>query len=217
MDQSGGARIVGNLEDMCRVHEVKPRGVIHLGAHVGQEIPVYSKWGVPVAWVEANADLIPELEKNVKGLPGHMVYHAAIWSKDDEQLPFFVANNGGSSSLLPMKLHLKRYPEVLVEKAVQVKTLSIDGLVKRAALDPDEFDFLNMDLQGAEGHAISGMVEQAKHLRWIYTEVSFEELYADSWLFEWIYAKFRSLGFGLLECRRAGLGWGEALFGRSDQ
>lgn len=204
------------LEEVCALHDVRPRGVIHLGAHVGQEIPLYLSWGVPVVWVEANAELIEQLCRNVGGNPGQTVVEAAISDKDGVYIPFYVASNGGSSSILPMKTHRDRYPEVLVEREVIVRTSTLDGLMRWHFLAPDRYDFLNMDLQGAEGLAIAGMTEQLRHLRWIYTEVSLEELYEGSILIDEFSRRMSDSGFRLAAFRQTevGKGWGEALYVR---
>lgn len=204
-----------SLEEICARRGVRPKGVLHLGAHVGQEAPVYLAWNVPrVAWVEANPALIPELRRNVSGFPGHTVHEAAVWEKDGKKLKFYVASNGGSSSLLRMWLHSERYPEVTVSTELPVVTSTVDSLVRRDGLEAKEYDFLNMDLQGAEGLVLLGMEKQLEHLRWIYTEVNFEELYAGCSRFADIYRALARKCFHLAECRREGEGWGEALFFR---
>lgn len=201
--------------EICDRWKVRPKGIIHLGAHQGQELPIYASWQVPkVAWVEANPALIPILEKNVGIFPGHTVHETAIWETDGRKMEFYLASNEGSSSLLPMKLHSKRYPEVTLAGVVEVRTSSVDGLIKSAKLVPEDYDFLNMDVQGIEGLVIEGMKKQIEQLRWIYTEVNFEELYEGCWLFPDLYRVLKNRGFELAECRRAGLGWGEALFFR---
>lgn len=203
------------FEEICARHGVKPRGALHLGAHVGQEAHIYAGWQVPrVAWVEANPDLVPELRKRVEKLPGHTAHEAAIWDVGGQDLLLHVASNGGSSSLLWPKLHFKRYPEVTFQKSVRVRTQTVDGLVAGMGAQPSDFDFLNMDLQGAEGRAIAGMPEQLRHLRWIYTEVNFEELYEGCCLEGDLRRLLEDEGFDLAECRVEGNGWGEALFAR---
>lgn len=204
-----------SLEEICARRGVKPRGVLHLGAHVGQEAPVYSAWNVArVAWVEANHTLIPELRRNVSGFPGHTVHEAAIWKKDGKKLPFYVASNGGSSSLLRMMVHSRRYPQVTVSAEIKVAAITVDSLIRREGLEAEAYDFLNMDLQGAEAYALRGMTLQLEHLRWIYTEVNFEELYEGCPLFVDLLSALERKGFHLAECRREGEGWGEALFFR---
>lgn len=206
---------IETFEELCGRHSVSPSGVLHLGAHVGQEVSVYGRWGVPyVAWVEANPELIPALRENVRPYPGHTVHEAAIWDRDGLEMPFFVASNGGSSSLLRMKLHSMRYPEVLQSGMLMVRTTTVDSLLRREGMESSRYDFLNMDLQGAELRALCGMKEQLAHVRWIYTEVNFEELYEGCGLFDELGRFLEERGFRVTECVKGENGWGEALFSR---
>ena len=59
------------LEDLG----VKPKRVLHVGAHRAEEADAYAAAGCEVIWVEAQKHLADEL-----AAAGHDVRHAAIWS-----------------------------------------------------------------------------------------------------------------------------------------
>jgi hypothetical protein len=43
--------------------------ILHIGAHLGQERHLYSRFNVPVFWVEALPNIFVELQKNIKIWP----------------------------------------------------------------------------------------------------------------------------------------------------
>jgi len=47
--------------------DIKPKGVIHIGAHTGEELPIYWGWGTKVLWIEGQAHLAEALRD--KGRP----------------------------------------------------------------------------------------------------------------------------------------------------
>lgn len=56
------------------------RGIIHIGAHIGQEAKwYYSKVGERCVHIECNPRLMPRLEKNVSPF-GHTAIQACIWN-----------------------------------------------------------------------------------------------------------------------------------------
>lgn len=44
-------------------------GVIHVGAHLGEERDIYASHGLHVLWVEPNPDLFPILEAAISHIP----------------------------------------------------------------------------------------------------------------------------------------------------
>src|SRR5437868_5918467 len=87
----------------------------------------------------------------------HTLAVRAEADRDDDAVPFNVASNTECSSLLPMKIHLITAPQVFEERVLSLATRRVDTLLREASLPPRLFDFLNMDLQGAELVALRGM------------------------------------------------------------
>jgi hypothetical protein len=86
------ARGVGNLEDFNPLEFVSKdvNGVIHIGAHTGQEAAWYfaSHIAQKVVHIECNPNMIPRLEENVKGF-GHVAIQACLWNVAGEERDFF--------------------------------------------------------------------------------------------------------------------------------
>jgi hypothetical protein len=65
-------------------------GVIHIGAHTGQEAAWYyaSHIAHKVVHIECNPNMIPRLEETVKGF-GHVAIQACLWNVAGEERDFF--------------------------------------------------------------------------------------------------------------------------------
>jgi hypothetical protein len=86
-------------------------------------------------------------------------------------------DNGASSSLLYPKTHLSRYPTIKVAGEKPIRGCKLDTLVKEELIDMGKYDFLYMDLQGAEYLALLGFEDNLKYINGILCEINYEELY----------------------------------------
>lgn len=203
------------LETMFAEHGVQPKGVLHLGAHTGEEAAAYRQAGAErVIWFEANPRTFDQLAAHLASFPEQRAVHAAVSDVDDHMVTFTIASNNQSSSLLRMKHHLARYPGILEVERVEVRTVTVDTYLARAGLSPSDYDFAVLDLQGAEILALRGMKGCLPHLRWILTEVSFEELYEGGPLIEDLDAFLAQHGMVRAATVDTGKGWGDALYVR---
>jgi FkbM family methyltransferase len=194
---------------------IQPKGVLHVGANVGEEAPVYNELNCGhVSWVEANPDLIPQLVSNVKRY-NHCVFNFCVSDVDDEEVTFHISNNAGqSSSMLELGTHKTAHPEVHFVKDVTLKTKRLDTLFYNGKLPTANGpDFLNIDLQGAELKALKGMGDLLHQFKWAYLEVNKEELYRGCPMVEDLDMYLLGFGFRRAETRWCGnTGWGDALY-----
>jgi FkbM family methyltransferase len=188
---------------------VKPNGVLHVGAHKGEESSEYQKynWG-NVVWVEAQPDLALEL---LSRLPSqeNIIIEAAVWDVSGIQLEFNIASNGESSSLLDFGSHAESYPQIKYESSITVSTKRLDEIIptKRFA------DFLNVDVQGVELKALKGLGSRIREFNWVYTEVNKSEVYKDCTLIWELDDYLIGEGFKRVSTRWVfGKGWGDALY-----
>jgi FkbM family methyltransferase len=206
------------MSTLIAKYGARPKGIIHLGAYVGEEAAEYKAAGAErVLWVEAVPEAFRQLQENIKGLPGHCAFQAAVSDVDDVDAGFRVMNSVPSSSLLPLKLHLVKYPGIVETQVIPVKTVTVDTLIKRNGIDPKLYDFLAMDLQGGEMKALLGMKECLPSIRGIYTEINAEELYEGCTLLPEFTAYLHERGFDLKEVKLWSEtdGWGDAFYART--
>lgn len=220
--------------DVFARHTLQIRGVIHAGAHLGQEAAAYAACGVGhVLWVEANPALIPPLRKAVRRYD-HRVAEACLGETTGVEVTFNLAdstdgsNRGQSSSVLPLGTHKIAHPEVTYRGSLQLLTSSLDDVMSQhwpAAWERP--NMLNMDLQGYELHCLRGAVETLRDIDVIYTEVNEDQLYEGCAVLPDLVDYLADAGFVFVEKHLAGsqtrdladgqrwVGWGDAVFIRA--
>ena len=86
----------------------------------------------------------------------------------------------------------------------------MDNLLK--GLDED-YDFLNMDLQGAEGHALKGLGKMLTQFKYLYLEVNTTEVYEGCMQLPELTAYLSGFGFTLKESFFPGnCTWGDSFW-----
>ena len=198
------------VKELVKAWSIQPSGVIHVGAHAGEESSDYQLYNwAPVIWVEANPNLINRLKEEVAD--EDTVICAALWDENHIPIEFNIATNGESSSLLQPALHLKEYPEIHFDSRITLQTIRLDSLLTEIP------NFLNLDVQGAELRVLRGMGELINSLDYIYTEINETELYVDCAKLNALESFLETNGFKRLCLRRYGRsGWGDALFVRKN-
>jgi FkbM family methyltransferase len=166
-----------DLKKLCEKNSVRPKGIIHIGAHEGSELNTYLEMGVKnILFIEANPEVFEKLYKNVGEYPGVKALNYAISNKNDF-LTLHVTTNDQSSSLLKLKRHLDLYPDITEEKQVKVPSRKLDSLIEELIITPEDYNLLVIDIQGAELLALEGAENTLKFIDAIQLEVNFEELY----------------------------------------
>jgi FkbM family methyltransferase len=196
--------------------KVNPRNVLHVGAHNAEEIGDYKKagWGTSKRiWIEAQHELAMLLAQEFDPSTD-TILEACVWSESGLEKIFNNATNTQSSSLLKFETHIDSYPDISMLSETKMITTRIDDLIS----EKDEIDFLNLDIQGAELHAIRGLGDLAKKLNWIYTEVNWKHLYEDCPLIDELDQELEALKFRRIATRKVfRAGWGDALYIRESE
>lgn len=196
---------------MKRIFQVEPQTILHVGAHLGEELVDYvsAGWGSKKRiWVEAQSDLAQNLQK--KFLNGRdVVFDACVWSVSGEEKVFNNATNSQSSSLLEFAEHSVDYPEITKMSETRMITVRLDDLLSKH----EKIDLVNLDIQGAELEAIKGLGQLTADVKWIYTEVNWKHMYADCPLIEDMDLELEKLGFIRVATKKAfRASWGDALY-----
>lgn len=165
------------LREFLRSHRIPARGVIHIGANDGSECDEYIRMGFEkILYIEANPSVFARLKANVSDKPGVIIAQSAISDREGET-QLHVMSMDQSSSILPLKEHRQLYPHITEQKTITVRTQTIDALLAELCISPSDFNFLNMDIHGAELQALRGAASLLPHIDAINTEVSLIELY----------------------------------------
>lgn len=200
------------FKTLFKRHCISPTGVLHIGANEGQEVPDYLDRGIEhIILIEAIPEIAKELAEFMQDFKDIIVLNACVTDKDDEQVNLNVSNNGGqSSSILEFGTHKTAHPEVKFIDYIPMKTSRIDTLLKN--YDLSKYNFLNIDIQGAELLALKGMGEQLNKIKYAYIEVNTDELYIGCPHLSDIDAYMNSFGFVRKELSMTDFKWGDAFY-----
>jgi FkbM family methyltransferase len=158
-------------EDISKFFYIPVNGVLHVGGHLAEEVDIYQHNMVgDVIWIEADERRANQIRKIVP--TSHVVICAVVGDEIGKEVTFHEANNGQSSSILELGTHAEAHPEVqyVSSRTVNMNTIENLNIEKK-------FNFLNLDIQGAELLALKGMGNLLENVDYIYTEVNEKELY----------------------------------------
>lgn len=193
-------------------YKIKPTGVLHIGANVGEEASIYDQLGIKKQiWIEGNPDLMTRLHETISRYPGAVAYNF-LAGEERKTATLHIANNGGqSSSVLDLGTHKTAHPDVHYVGDRQVEMYRIDEAFSSGELDG--CDFLNIDVQGFELPVLRGIGTLLRQFKSIYLEVNKQELYKGCALIDSIDLFMTANGLRRAETRWCGdTGWGDAFF-----
>lgn len=196
-------------------YNISCQGVIHVGGHKAQEYHEYKDLGmINQVWIEANPQFYEEINRVILGDSDSICLNYAVF--DEEKIvDFGVANNGASSSILPLKEHLKYYPNIQYNGYIKMKTKRLDNIIKEHSIDLLKHEGLVLDVQGVELMVLKSLGDLIDNFKFIQSEVNIEELYdgcpligeMDEFLNE---KKFKRVITKLWD--NGSVGWGDALY-----
>ena len=166
-----------NLKELCEKYQINVRGIVQVGAHRGQETEEFLSLSPNrILMIEALPYLAEALTVEYKDIPQIKVISCAI-SNYDGVTKFHVLSNEMSSSILPLKIHAEIYPHITQTEEIELPCKRLDSLMMEIGENPIDYNFLNIDVQGAEHLVFEGGMELLKHIDAINIEVNCVELY----------------------------------------
>jgi len=186
------------------------KGIIHIGAHRGQEISDYIDGGIQdiilfeplTANFEILAENLAEMNANISG-------HQVALGNEEKRVTMYLSSNEqmSSSILRPMK-HIQNHPTVLFEGTEEVDMMRLDSYSD----ETEEFNFINMDVQGYELEVLKGGTETLKHIDYVYCEVNRDEVYENNAYVEELDEYLANYDMDRVETVWSGGIWGDALY-----
>ena len=197
-----------NYFDLKKKYNLNIKGVIHVGAHFGEEYTdFYRPDGIKdLVFFEPLPTSFQVLKQNV-GKNGILINKALGSAPGMLEMYVETANKGQSSSLLKPKVHLERYPHIQFPHKVKVEVSTLDQEIP----DPSKYNFINIDVQGYELEVFKGGTKVLPHIQYINSEVNRAELYENCVQVEELDAFLKTFGFERVETHWEG-NWGDAFY-----
>jgi FkbM family methyltransferase len=195
-----------NLIELSKKYNCIFNGVLHIGAHFGQEYNVYKKLGIePLIFIEPLPKSFDVLTKNV-GKECICINKAVGNIEGEVEMYVDETNKGGSSSVLKPKLHLQQYRHIQFPYKIKVSITKIDSL------DIPQCNFINMDIQGYELEALRGASKYLSGVEYLMLEVNRDEVYENCARIEEIDSYLKQYELIRVETNWAGGTWGDAFY-----
>lgn len=198
-----------SLHELVDKYNMNLKGILHVGAHECEELHIYEKYVErnQVLWIEAMEDKVKLCRDRYPGLR----IENAVVSNVEENVVFHISNNGQSSSILDLGLHSQLYPDIVYVDKKEVQAVPLRNILPNYR--DIHFNFINLDIQGAELKALMGMEEYLPNIDYIYTEVNCDDVYRDGALIWEIDMFLERYGFVRMEVKWCGKDkWGDAFY-----
>ena len=210
------------------VRAARPRGVIHVGAHEGQEVESYLACGFrKILLIEANPELAAGLHARFRDRPEIAVHTFAAADVDGELALHIHTSRSGSvepASILELKDFKKYVTTLHTPRTVAVRGRRLDSFVAEERIDLADYNLLTVDVQGAELKVFAGAGGVLAAMQGVLSEVNVIEMYDGGAVEPQIVEFLAGAGFRrakatyheLYNERERRPAWGEVLFLRSD-
>jgi len=203
-------------------NKITLNGVIHVGAHRGEEIFEYENLGAKqVIWIEPNPDVFKEMEVFLSRAGASVESNAfeyAASNVDHEKVDFniyygpdagYLKGNKGCSSLLKANGRFLEW----YQDTIQVETITLDTLISENEFEYDSFQLLNMDVQGAEMLVLQGAEKVLESVKYVTTEATWSNPdYVDNVMYDELKLFLESRGFVEKQIINHTENWGDVLF-----
>ena len=161
---------------------INSTGVLHIGAHYGQERRFYNENSLNVIWIEAIPEVYAELKKNISELNDQIAYLALLGNENLVSVDFFVSNNNGSASSVFNISTKSRFKSVSMQYKIQIPMIRLDKLL--SSIDLANYSHWIIDVQGAELLVLQGAGNLISYCQSITIEVSTSETYINGAKYE---------------------------------
>ena len=199
-----------SLDKLCNDHKATIKGVIHIGAHYGEEYDIYKNNNIHnMVMFEPLSDNFRVLTEKLKDKNIILVNKAL--GETNQQISMYVetVNRSESSSILKPVKHLVHYPQIVFDKQEIVEMIRLDDF----DMDISQYNFINIDVQGYELQVFKGAKNILKHIDYIYSEVNNDELYENCTRVEELDSFLKDYGFSRVETKWVeNMNWGDAFY-----
>lgn len=167
-------------------------GILHIGAHFGQEAKRYSELDVPVLWIEANPKTYKSLLDNISHFENQSARNFLLGDCEGAEVTFHLtSNDSASSSVLEPKAETSQHFHLVGDLLLTMHRLDAVLSEKEAS----QFAHWVIDVQGAELLVLKGAGNLIDHCQSLLVEVKRESFYYSGVSFNTIKTFLNMKGF----------------------
>lgn len=178
------------------------KGVIQVGANTGDELGLFLAKTNKILCFEPVEAALEILHSKIaqNNLQDTVIVSDYVVSDQTGEVEFFVSHGcGGNSSLFDLnpdrpEFHLSNFHE----KKVLKKATTLDDFFKDSHLNSSDYNFIFMDVQGAEHLVLLGAKETLKNIDYIYMEVSYFPIYLNTMIYDDMIKLCDELGYEVI-------------------
>ena len=198
-----------DFDRLIKLYKMNVTGVIHIGAHFGEEYEIYLKYDSikEMCFFEPDPDSFKVLCSKVEKDPKVRTLNVALGPEKCHMDFYKSSNQSESSSLLEPSLHLRQYPTIKFHNSGKVQVEKLDYFYFT-----EIFNLINIDVQGFELEVFKGATETLKQIKYIIAEVNRDEVYKNCCMVLDLDAFLDTFGFRRAETTWDGGTWGDAFY-----
>ena len=151
-------------------------GVIHIGAHKGQEASDYAAHHLPVIWFEGDPEIFADLQSYISKFDSQKAINALLGKKDGLDVDFFIASNDGMSSSIHQFGRDMNHEGLEMVQTKRLLMRRLDKLLSKN--EAMKYSHWVIDVQGSELEVLEGAGELVDSAASLEIEVSTREEYA---------------------------------------
>ena len=198
-----------DLRKLNQKYNLNINGVIHIGAHYGEENDIYKQLQIKnIVYVEPIKSTYDVLVESTKNNNNTLYFNTALGNFKGKTMMNMSSNRNTSASILKPKNHLYLSPKVKFEGEVEVNIDLLDNL----PFNRGDYNMINIDVQGYELEVFKGGKNVLNHIDYIMAEINRDEVYEDCAQLDQLIEFLSPYGFELVETNWAGREWGDGFF-----
>jgi FkbM family methyltransferase len=185
---------IENLE--TRIHSSfveRSGGVLHIGAHKGQEASWYDKHSVSVLWIEALPEVFNILIQSIANFQNQKAMLALLGEVERESVLFHVSSNDAASSSIYEFGSELGFERLRMTKTLRLPMVRLDSILSIS--DAAKYPHWVLDVQGSEMNVLKGSGALLDQCLSIYVEVSTRQVYKGGVLFQELKEFLTNKGF----------------------
>ncbi len=177
------------------------KGIIQVGANDGGELDFFTKHTSNILLFEPVESARNTLIQRINNYPNtNITISDYVVSNTSGPIDFFIAVESGNSSLFDLNPERPAFNQERCKHdcKVTMNSITLDNFFQNNnTLSISDYNYLFMDVQGAEHLVLEGATKSLEYIDYIWMEVSYCEIYLNTLLFNDMTQYCDSLGYAL--------------------